>query len=138
MPDRAGIRWQGYGVLWRLSVRDLAALNRTKARERTLFQTDAAGSQGWTSHGGNTVRRALAYRRSAEVGIPRCDSKRCARVEPSGALRAFAATVVGDALARSTGGGLRRVRMSRVIAHVIIRGKVQGVGYRAFVEDEAA
>jgi hypothetical protein len=59
-------------------------------------------------------------------------------VEPSGALRAFAATVVGDALARSTGGGLRRVRMSRVIAHVIIRGKVQGVGYRAFVEDEAA
>jgi len=28
--------------------------------------------------------------------------------------------------------------MSDVIAHVIVRGKVQGVGYRAFVEDEAA
>ena len=28
--------------------------------------------------------------------------------------------------------------MSDVIAHVIIRGRVQGVGYRAFVEDEAA
>jgi acylphosphatase len=28
--------------------------------------------------------------------------------------------------------------MSHVIAHVIVRGRVQGVGYRAFVEDEAA
>ena len=28
--------------------------------------------------------------------------------------------------------------MSDTIAHVIIRGQVQGVGYRAFVEDEAA
>ena len=28
--------------------------------------------------------------------------------------------------------------MSRAIAHVIICGRVQGVGYRAFVEDEAA
>jgi acylphosphatase len=28
--------------------------------------------------------------------------------------------------------------MSDVIAHVIVRGQVQGVGYRAFVEDEAA
>jgi acylphosphatase len=28
--------------------------------------------------------------------------------------------------------------MSDVIRHVIVRGKVQGVGYRAFVEDEAA
>lgn len=28
--------------------------------------------------------------------------------------------------------------MSNVIAHVIVRGRVQGVGYRAFVEDEAA
>ena len=28
--------------------------------------------------------------------------------------------------------------MSDVIRHVIIRGQVQGVGYRAFVEDEAA
>jgi acylphosphatase len=26
----------------------------------------------------------------------------------------------------------------QVIRHVIVRGKVQGVGYRAFVEDEAA
>ena len=28
--------------------------------------------------------------------------------------------------------------MSTTISHVIIRGQVQGVGYRAFVEDEAA
>ena len=28
--------------------------------------------------------------------------------------------------------------MSETILHVVIRGKVQGVGYRAFVEDEAA
>jgi acylphosphatase len=28
--------------------------------------------------------------------------------------------------------------MSAVIAHAIIRGRVQGVGYRAFVEDEVA
>ena len=28
--------------------------------------------------------------------------------------------------------------MSDAIAHVIVRGLVQGVGYRAFVEDEAA
>jgi acylphosphatase len=28
--------------------------------------------------------------------------------------------------------------MSEVIFHVVIRGQVQGVGYRAFVEDEAA
>lgn len=26
----------------------------------------------------------------------------------------------------------------QVIRHVVVRGKVQGVGYRAFVEDEAA
>ncbi len=26
----------------------------------------------------------------------------------------------------------------QIIRHVIVRGKVQGVGYRAFVEDEAA
>jgi len=28
--------------------------------------------------------------------------------------------------------------MSDVIRHIIVRGQVQGVGYRAFVEDEAA
>jgi acylphosphatase len=28
--------------------------------------------------------------------------------------------------------------MSETIFHVIVRGQVQGVGYRAFVEDEAA
>ena len=28
--------------------------------------------------------------------------------------------------------------MSETIFHVIVRGRVQGVGYRAFVEDEAA
>lgn len=27
--------------------------------------------------------------------------------------------------------------MSAVIRHVVVRGRVQGVGYRAFVEDEA-
>ena len=28
--------------------------------------------------------------------------------------------------------------MNDVIRHIIVRGRVQGVGYRAFVEDEAA
>jgi acylphosphatase len=28
--------------------------------------------------------------------------------------------------------------MSEAICHVVVRGQVQGVGYRAFVEDEAA
>lgn len=28
--------------------------------------------------------------------------------------------------------------MSDAISHIIVRGQVQGVGYRAFVEDEAA
>lgn len=33
---------------------------------------------------------------------------------------------------------IRRYEMNRLIRHVIVRGVVQGVGYRAFVADEAA
>ena len=58
-----------------------------------------------------------------------------ARLGVARALHPFAATLVAVGMARRAGEGHRRGRMSaQAIRHVVIRGRVQGVGYRAWTE----
>src|SRR5262249_35666064 len=64
---------------------------------------------------------------------------RCrARLGPAAGLCIVAGAMGERPVARRSRDRERRTRMSETTLHVVIRGQVQGVGYRAFVEDEAA
>ena len=72
----------------------------------------------------------------AEARLCRDDRRRRARLEAAGALHPLGRALVDLALHRPAHDRRRGIRMS-VIRHMVVRGRVQGVGYRAFVEHEA-
>jgi acylphosphatase len=54
---------------------------------------------------------------------------------PAG-IHTFAAVLAAGPAQRRAHRNAQRIRMN-VVRHVVVRGRVQGVGFRAFVEDEA-
>src|SRR6516165_761349 len=122
-----------HGVLWRLSARDLAAINAYESVDSGLY-----------------LRRRLPVR----CGEAQAMALVCiARRQGEGTPRPGYIPLVVDAarewqlperyiyslarwaLARRARQGYRG--SGSVMRHLVIRGRVQGVGYRAFVEDAA-
>src|SRR5262249_12990725 len=125
-----------HGVLWRLSARDLAAINAYEGGDSGLYVRRRLPVRC-----GGVRARALGYiarRRGAGAPGPGSISlggggARGGR--PPRRLRALPGARGAVAVARRACQGHRGGGMSaHVIRHVVIRGRVQGVGYRAFAE----
>ena len=127
-----------YGALWRLTPRDLAALHAYELLHQGLYQARHL-----------PVRRG--ERRLARHGLRAAPADRSARAKPGYVEAIAAAARVWDLpegyvrsierWSRSRFTGARVIESGRdrmnVVRHIGVRGRVQGVGFRAFVEHEA-
>ena len=126
-----------HGVLWRLTPRDVATLNAYENIDSGLYRRAMLPCLARRS----AKRRSSIWRASAREGRPRpgyLDAVVAAARDwdlPASYIRSLQA-LVADAVARRARAGDRRARMT-CTRHVIIRGRVQGVGYRAFVEERS-
>ena len=130
-----------HGVLWQLTPRDLAALHAFELLHTGLYDIRRLP----VLRDGRRVvaliyllrRRTPGRARPGYVEMNRC---RRAHLAPAGALHTLGRALVAVALHRRTSdrrrGNGKGIHMSD-IRHIVVRGRVQGVGYRAFVEREA-
>ena len=128
-----------HGVLWRLTARDLAAINAYENVAGGLYVRRMLP----VLHDGS-AHTALIYIATRQgEGTPRpgyiaivvdCGT----RLGPAGAVYSLADALVAVGARRRAREGRRRARMSGLtIRRVVVRGRVQGVGYRAWTEDTA-
>ena len=129
-----------HGVLWRLSARDLAAINAYESVDSGLYLRRRLTVRHGSRHvAGAGLHRAPARGGNAAAGIHPSGGGSGARLGFARALHSVASALVAVGMARRAGEGHRRGRMSaQTIRHVVIRGRVQGVGYRAFTEYTAS
>ena len=124
-----------HGVLWRLTSRDIAALHAYELLHQGLYDVrHLAGTPGLAAGNRDDLSTAPPRARTAEARLRRDDRGFRARLAAAGALYPFGRALVGVALHRRARDRRRRTRMIR---HVIVHGRVQGVGFRAFVEHAA-
>ena len=135
-----------HGVLWRLTPRDLAAINAYESLDSGLYlRRTAAGAARQAARAGARLHRAAAGRGQAAAGLHDGGDRGGARMEFAGPLRSLAQALVAVGMERCAMEGYRRSRMSgdaqagrdMTHRHVIIRGRVQGVGFRAWTEHVA-
>ena len=125
-----------HGVLWRLTPRDLCGAEHVSRASTAGF----IAARCCRSSARAARARALVYvgppaRQAAPM--PGYQERVVAAAQDWRCRRAMSRTAPPRArLSRRAPGRDRRDRMN-VIRHVVVRGRVQGVGYRAFVEDEA-
>ncbi len=133
-------------LLWRLTARDRVTLDAWENVAAGLYRpamlpvlaAGAAACRRWSMWRGPAARAApspatwsSSIAAAREWELPDAPiSARCERWLPP---RAKGNPSVFKGPSHKT----RRIRMSDLIRHVIARGRVQGVGYRAFVADEA-
>ena len=126
------------GVLWRLSARDLAAINAYESVvDRLLSASPACGADGSTASDGTRLHHAPGRRGEAAAELYRLGRPGRARLGPAGALYPLVGALVAVGMARRAGARIPGKSVERdpeLIRHVVIRGRVQGVGYRAWTE----
>ena len=142
VPEPGGIV---HGVLWRLGPRDLAAINAYESLDSGLYIRRTLPVR----HCGRTMPALTYVVRAAWRGPPTGrlhDGGRggSARLGLAGALRRIVAPLGTSSAWRALEGhgrtrmsGQRSVNQDTAIRHVLIRGRVQGVGYRAWTERTA-
>ena len=123
-----------HGVLWRLSTRDVAAINAYESVESGLYLRRSCRSGAAVAPGARAgLHCAPAREGDPAPGLYRPGGRGGARVEIAGAyIRSLRAGRhrAGAAREHETPGSWDET----VIRHVMIRGRVQGVGYRDWVE----
>ena len=122
------------GVLWRLTARDLAALNIFESLDSGLYRRATLTVET----GGQRVRALVYVGRKAASGA-RCRLSGAHRRRRGGMALAealYCATAGSRRVSRQPSGRDRRNSMN-VARHVVVRGRVQGVGFRMFVEGTA-
>src|SRR5215468_11821123 len=106
-----------------------------KRRFRPLPAPPTAGAVRRRAGDGAGLYRAPARGGDAAAGLHLAGGRSRARVAAARDLHSLAGALGAVAMARNARQGHRRSGMSaHVIRHLVIRGRVQGVGYRAFAE----
>ena len=124
-----------FGVLWRLTPRDLAALNAFESLDSGLYRR----AMLTVEIGGPRVR-ALVYvgeQRGRRRPMPGYQERVVAAAEDWKLPIALCCGACAPCarLSRGASGRDRRDRM--IVRRAVVHGRVQGVGFRAFVEDTA-
>ena len=122
-----------HGVLWRITPRDRVTLDAWENIAGGLYRAgDLAGAAGGLRAAGAGLSRAAAAWRPAEGRLYGACGRGRAGVEIAGGL-IIPAAMAAAASIRRHGREVRGIPMD-VIVRVVIRGRVQGVGYRAWAE----
>src|SRR5262249_52948745 len=103
-------------------------------RHRTLSATRATGAARRATNAGARLCRTAARDREGAARLYQPRGRGRARVESAACLCEFAQALVALRLARRPREGHWRIGMSNAICRVVIRGRVQRVGYRAWTE----
>ena len=138
-----------YGVLWRLTARDVAALNAYESLDSGLYvrrivavehkdQRKAALVFVATRPGLGRARPgyiSLVVDAARDWEFPESYVRSLKRWSPSG-WRGARVKDTGE-VGAVVSGGSGMIEALQTIRHLIVRGRVQGVGYRAWTEETA-